>query len=166
MEIFLEVFNFMVSGPGLFVLLILIGWTAGRAAERGHFRSLKRRERELAHIVVTDLKTFPGGADPAKRGELVMGEAVIATDYLKTFLAQLRKILGGELRSYESLMTRARREALVRLKWRANTKGYNAICNVRLQSADIGGMSGARGAVMVEVFAWGTAYRIGPQGRL
>jgi uncharacterized protein YbjQ (UPF0145 family) len=141
-----------------FVLLILLGWIVGRTAERRHFLRLERRERELAHMLVTDVKTFPGGADPSKRAALVHGEAVIATDYLKSFLAALRKLVGGELRSYESLMTRARREAVVRMLEEAHRLGYDAVCNLRLGSADIGGMTGKRGAAMVEAFAWGTAY--------
>ena len=157
----------LASALGPFVpilILLLIGWIAGRSAERKHFQSLDERERGLAHIVVTDLKSFPGGADPTAGGELVMGEVVIATDYLKSFLASLRKILGGELKSYDSLLNRARREALVRVKETARSRGYNAVANLRLQTADIGGMTGAKGAVMVEMFAWGTAYTIPPQG--
>ena len=141
-------------------ILLLVGWTVGTARERAHFRSLEERERHLGHILVTDIKTFPPAAEPAPCPTLVMGQAVIASDYLKSFVANLRRIVGGELRSYETLMTRARREAIVRMMEKAHAGGYNAVCNVRLTTADIGGMSGARGAVMVEAFVAGTAYRI------
>jgi len=147
--------NFIVP-----LLLIAIGWIAGRAAEGRHFRSLARRERDLAHMFLSDIKTFPGGADATKHAAFVMGEAVIASDYLKTFLAGLRKLVGGELHSYESLMNRARREATLRMLEDAHRRGYNAVCNMRLGSADIGGMTGSKGAAMVEVFATGTAYSI------
>ena len=144
------------------IFLILLGWIVGRARERSHLRSLETRERRLAYMLVTDIKTFPGGAEPAKHAILVMGEAVIATDYLKSFLAKFRKLIGGELRSYESLMTRARREAILRMLEQAQQEGYNAVCNVRLATADIGGMAGGKGAVMAETFASGTAYRVTP----
>ena len=148
----------LVFNIGLPFFLLLLGWLAGRAAERAHLRSLERRERELAGMLLTDVKTFPSLAAPERRAALVMGQAVIATDYFKSFLAHLRKLIGGELRSYQSLMTRARREAIVRMLQDARAKGYNAVCNLRLDSADIGGMTGKKGVAMVEVFATGTAY--------
>jgi uncharacterized protein YbjQ (UPF0145 family) len=146
---------------GVPVFLILLGWTVGRTRERRHLRALDARERALAHMRVTDIKTFPDGADPARSARLVMGEAVIATDYLKSLFAGFRKIVGGELRSYESLMTRARREAILRMLEEAHAQGYDGVCNVRLGTADIGGVAGGRGVVMAEAFAWGTAYRRG-----
>jgi uncharacterized protein YbjQ (UPF0145 family) len=141
------------------LFLLLLGLLVGRAVERAHFRQLRRREAAVAHMLVTDIKTFPGGADPAHTPELIVGQAVIATDYLKSFLAGLRKILGGELKSYLSLMERARREALLRVLEQAQQSGFNAVCNLRLDTADIGGAMGAKGTVMVSLVASGTAYR-------
>ena len=89
---------------------------------------------------------------PRRHATLVLGQAVIASDYLKRFLARLRNIFGGEMRSYETLLTRARREAILRMLDRARTMGYDAVCNVRINTATIG-----RG--MVEALASGTAYR-------
>lgn len=140
------------------IFFLILAWITGRTAERRHLRSLDRREQALKDMLVTDIKTFPGGADPRRQAALVHGGAVIATDYLKSFLAGIRKIFGGELHSYRSLMERARREAILRMLQEAHRQGYNAVCNVRLNSADIGGMTGKRGAAMVECFASGTAY--------
>ena len=141
------------------LLLLLLGWAVGRTAERLHFRSIRKREEALAYVLVTDVKTFPGGADAAGHATMVTGEVVIATDYLKTFLASLRKIVGGELHSYESLLERARREAVLRLMEQAVELGYDSVCNVRLNTADIGGGTMRRRAAMVELMATGTAYR-------
>jgi len=138
--------------------LIILAFITGRYIERRHFRNLAQREQQLSDMIISDVKTFPNGAQPHKKAELVMGQVVIATDYLKTFLAGLKKIFGGELKSYETLMERARREALLRMQEDARSRGYNAVCNVRLSFADIGGMSGTKGSVMVEIFAFGTAY--------
>ena len=141
------------------LILLLLGWTVGRTAERLHFRSIRQREEALAHVLVTDVRTFPPAADPSAHAAVVMSEVVIATDYLKTFLAGLRKIVGGELRSYESLMARARREVVLRLMEQAVALGYDAVCNVRLNTADIGGGTMRKRAAMVELMATGTAYR-------
>ena len=148
----------LLCNCGVPVFFILLGLVVGGARERSHLRQLARREEALADMLVTNIKTFPGGIDESRGAALVMGEAVIATDYLKTFFAQFRKLVGGELRSYQTLMDRARREATLRMMEDAEARGYNAVCNLRLGCADIGGMTGAKGAAMVEVFATGTAY--------
>ena len=148
--------DFLIQLGMLFVLLLL-GWTCGTLAERKHIRSLRKREALLSDMLLTDIKTFPGGVVPGTKTALVVGEAVIATDYLKSFLAALRKIFGGELRSYLSLLDRARREAMLRIMAQARLEGCNAICNVRLETAAIGGMA-RKGAAMVAIIASGTAY--------
>jgi len=142
-------------------LLLGVGLGAGRIAERRHFASLARREREIgSRFVITDLKRFPGGA--LGTATLVAGHACISSDYFKSFVASLRKLIGGELRSYESLMQRARREAVMRMLEDAHRLGYDAVCNVRLNGVDIGGASLQRkgGVVSVSVHASGTAYRL------
>ncbi len=143
---------------GFLLFLILLGLIAGKAAERAHFRSLRRREEETRHVLLTNLKSFPGGVRAGSSVQIVQGDAVIATDYLKTFLAGLRKIIGGEIRSYESLMVRARREAVMRMVEAAVNLGCDSVCNIRLNTADIGGGTRRRGVAMVEMMATGTAY--------
>ena len=139
--------------------LILLGLIFGRVAEMKHRRNLERREQRLRHMIVSNLKTFPGGSDPAHGPTIVMGDAVIATDYVKSLLAKIRMTLGGEVRSFESLMVRARREAIMRMLERAEDTGYDAVCNVRLNPADIGGVTRRRPVLMASVCATGTAYR-------
>jgi uncharacterized protein YbjQ (UPF0145 family) len=141
------------------LLLIVIGFIAGHAAERSHMASLKRREEQLARVLMTDTKNFPGGASANMGAALVYGDAVIASDHFKTFLAKLRKIFGGEMRSYRSLMNRARREALARMLDSASAQGYDAVCNIRMEPANIGGTGlRAKGKTTVAVIATGTAY--------
>ena len=58
--------------------------------------------------------------------------------------------------SYESLVDRARREALLRMK--ESIPGAKAIVNVRVETSTIGATANARGAVgSVEALAYGTA---------
>ncbi len=144
-----------------FLALLGIGFLAGRIAERQHVARLAAHERDMASMLVTDLRSFPGalggrGATPV----LVTGEAVVATDYFKSFAAKLRKILGGELRSYQTLMDRARRQAMVNMLRAARDAGFDAVCNVRMETAGIGGAGmESRGMTTVAMMAWGTAYR-------
>lgn len=138
------------------LLLLLLGLAVGTLVERMHFRSLARREAALSYVVVTNTKAIPAGSTRESCG-LVVGEVVIAADYFKTFLARFRKMVGGNVRTYETLMERARREAILRMQESAVSMGANRVINVRLASSDIGGMRRRRRAAMVEIYAYGTA---------
>ncbi len=141
---------------GIFVVLILLGWIFGTRQEKMHFRELEERERRVAYMLASDIQTYPAGLTPGTMPSLVMGTAVISTDYLKTYIAKLKKVLGGEVRSYETLLDRARREALVRMLEQAGREGFDAVCNIRLDGVDVGGRGGV---IMAGIFATGTAYR-------
>jgi uncharacterized protein YbjQ (UPF0145 family) len=142
-----------------FVLFMSLGFFVGGHVERRHFRLLDERESDNGAFLVTQLKSYPWAVTGPSPPTLLFGEAVISSDYLKTFLAGLRKIFGGEMRSYQSLLIRARREALQRLVEAARAQGYNAVCNVRYYSTDIAGASKRKSkVVMVTLLATGTAY--------
>ena len=142
-------------------ILLFVTWLTGRTAERRHYRRLEAGERALSGMLVNDLKTFPGREPELPGATLVLGQVVIATDYFKRFMAGFRYFFGGEVRSYQSVMIRARREALLRMMRSAWEQGYDAVGNIRYESADIGGEASGRGVAMVEVLAYGTAYRTG-----
>lgn len=145
---------------GLPLLLLILGYFMGRSAEKKHFRSLVERERQTASLPATTLKrvSFPSKVEASW---LVSGEAVISVDYFKRFIAAIRNFFGGRVTSYESLLDRARREAVLRMK--TSAAGANMILNVKLETATIGGgNTGQRGALIcVEVFAYGTAVKLG-----
>jgi uncharacterized protein YbjQ (UPF0145 family) len=87
---------------------------------------------------------------------LVSGSAVISSDYFKWFVAGLRKIFGGRFRVYETLLDRARRESILRLKQQTRALGGNAIFNVKFESFNV--TMGARGGIAaIEILAYGTA---------
>ncbi len=148
-----------------FVLFFLgLGFFAGSFFERRHFRCLERREKETAHLIVTQLKSFPGGVSPELTPKMFAAESVIACDYFKSFLSGIRKFFGGELGSYLSLLERARREAQVRILEQATAEGYDTLCNLRLETVDIGGATNPkRRAVTVAILASGTAYKRKPR---
>lgn len=149
----------LAIGLTLTLFLLCIGLFVGGAIERRHFRSLDEREAANADFLITQLKSYPGAVAGSNPPAMLCGEAVISSDYLKTFLASVRKIFGGEMKSYQSLLVRARREALQRVVQQARSMGYNAICNVRYDSTDIGGGSKHKNkAVMVTILASATAY--------
>jgi uncharacterized protein YbjQ (UPF0145 family) len=148
--------------PVAFVAFMLaIGYFAGGWAERAHLQRLDERERANSDFFVTQIKSCPGAARSGPAPTMFIGEVVIASDYLKSFLGSLRNIFGGEVRSYQTLLDRARREALLRIIDQARAGGYNAVCNVRFDPADVGGntTTAKKGVVMAAILASATAYR-------
>ena len=150
----------LIIGISITLVLIIIGFTAGTISQKQHIESLTRRRRALAHVLVTDLRSFPAGADPQPTPTIVIAEVVMGADYWKAFVGKLKKIIGGALGSYELLMYRARDEAVVRLMEQAQALGYDSLCNLRLDTADIAALSkGQQGIGMIGVVASATAYR-------
>jgi uncharacterized protein YbjQ (UPF0145 family) len=150
MEALFENFELLLG-----VALAVIGFIAGRMNERRHYASIRRREKESADILVFAAR-FPPPRLVAPSMSLVAGSAVIADDYFKSLVAALHNLFGGRVRSYESLLDRARREAVLRMKAEARRAGAGMIVNVKLQTFAVPGRQpGSTRAV--EVLAYGTA---------
>jgi uncharacterized protein YbjQ (UPF0145 family) len=138
------------------VFLIILGFVTGKYIERQHLRRLAQKEEALRGIGVCNLRKFSVGLR-FQKSFLVTGSAVIATDYFKVFAAGLRKIFGGEIKTYRSLMERARREALTRMLGEAGKAGADSVWNVRFETTTIHGKKRVGG---VEVLAYGTAVKM------
>jgi uncharacterized protein YbjQ (UPF0145 family) len=97
----------------------------------------------------------------ATAAQLVTGSVVISSDYFKTMIAGFINLVGGRVVVYESLLERARREAILRMKEEAIAWGATQIVNVRMESATIGGgnNSSQQGIVSIEIIAYGTGIR-------
>lgn len=150
----------MMVGLGLTAILLVIGYFAGSMFERQHYVSIRQRERELVRLPAITFETLPTGWQVEHSG-LVSGSTVVSLDYFKRFLAGLRTLIGGRIRSYESLLDRARRESVLRMKEEARSKGFNAVLNVRLETSSISqGRADGKGIVGVEVIAFGTGLRV------
>ena len=135
--------------------LLLIGYVVGRMAEKSHYRSIQLRERILRDVLVFP-ERFPPPRLPAPESVLVSGSVVISVDYFKRFVAALRMLVGGRLVSHESLVDRARREAILRMKRQARDLGADRVFNVKIETASISkGVKQTIGSV--EVLAYGTA---------
>lgn len=143
------------------LIFLLLGWLVGTAREKAHYRSIFEREAYyFPRIMVTNLKSFPGGVDLSKGSTILMSEAVIASDYLKNFYSSFRKLVGGRMMSYESMLDRARREVVLRLCEQAFQMGYDGVCNLRIDTADIAGAANnAKAMKMASITGTGTAYK-------
>ena len=140
------------------LVFLLLGYTLGKRADRKHLRAIEQQSAEMEYMLVTQLKTFPH-ATAGNPPQLVVAEVVIATDYFKSFLSSWRGVFGGEMKAYRSLLNRARQEVLIRLQTQAVELGFNALCNVRFDSADIAGATMRRRATAVALIASATAYK-------
>lgn len=139
----------------ILAILIAVGYTAGTFAEKKHYKSIEAREEALLHLPAVTFKTAPADQAAVIKAEMVSGNAVIAVDYFKQLLAGLRNIFGGNVSSYESLIDRARREALLRMK--ESAAGASMIINVRIETSTIGKSKRKQKSTSVEALAYGTA---------
>lgn len=145
---------------GVPVALILFAYFVGSFLEKRHLRSIRAREKSLRGYPVATFRTLPeswrvGGA------ELVSGNVVVSLDYFKRIIAGLRSLVGGRVKTYEPLLDRARREAVLRMVESARSRGYDAVVNVRLETARLANARGnGEGTAGVEMLAFGTALKL------
>ncbi|NER82845.1 MAG: YbjQ family protein [Leptolyngbya sp. SIO1D8] len=139
---------------GTFLVLIALGFFVGSYIEKKHLDDLHDREyrtRQLKIISVGAKTRIP----EADRAKLFVGSVVISSDYFKTFVAFWINIFGGRITTYETLLERGRREAILRMKEEAIKWGARQIVNVRLETAEMGGQD-KNGLVALEIVAYGT----------
>ncbi len=141
----------------LFVGLLAVGYFVGSYLEKKHYKSIFKREAQLQEILLIAAKT-PDDNGMVSEGELVTGSVVVSVDYFKRFVAGLRNLVGGRMSSYESLLDRGRREAILRMKVQAKSVNANKVFNVKLETASISKGAG-RSIGSIEVLAYGTAIR-------
>ena len=139
----------------IFLVLLSTGYFFGRRAEKKHYRSIIAKEDELRHVVVLSMRFPPPGALSLDTS-LVCGNVVVSVDYFKTFVSGLRNLVGGNMTAYESLLDRARREAILRVQQQAADLGASTVINLKFETSRISGNAG-QGLGSVEVLAYGTA---------
>jgi len=148
---------FQIAVP---LALLAVAFFTGRCVERKHYRGIRARESELRMLPAVTFRQIPGAWAVDAVG-VVSGSVVISVDYFKRFLAGLRALVGGRVTSYETLLDRARREAILRCKEQARERGYQAIVNLRLETTRISRASNNnRATVGVEVLAFGTGLEL------
>ena len=138
----------------IFSILISLGYFFGRSAEKKHYKSIREREQHWLQQATTSSKYVLGDDREIKNCHLVTGSIVVSVDYFKRVLAGLRNIFGGNVQSYETLIDRARREAVLRMK--ESCPDADQVINLRLETSSIS--KGRRKQIgSVEVLAYGTA---------
>ena len=144
----------MVAANGIQVVGVgVLGWLLATWFERRHFRSINEREISLQRIMVNTSKRIetcePEGTT------LLIGSVVVAHDYFRTLIIFFRKIVGGNIKPYERLVQRGRREALIRLNEEADERGIDKVINVRFTTNSVSG----RFLHAIEMVAYGTGVK-------
>lgn len=142
---------------GIPLLILVFAYFVGSAIERKHYRQILAREDKAHGFPVVTFDKLP---DDWRVGsvELVTGSVVISVDYFKRIIAGLRSLVGGRVKTYEPLLDRARREALLRMTEDAQARGYDAVINVRLETSRLANSRrDGKGIAGIEMLAFGTA---------
>lgn len=83
---------------------------------------------------------------------VVKGSIVTTKNFGKDFMASMKTLVGGEIKSYTDMLNEARATATARMVEEAQALGADAVINLRYASSAV--MQGA-----AEVIAYGTAVR-------
>jgi len=148
-------FNF-----GLPLIVLMVAYFIGSSIEKNHFANIREREDDLHGFPVVSFDTMPDDWNVSS-SDMVTGSIVVSLDYFKRVIAGLRGLIGGRIKTYEPLLERARREALLRMTESARAQGYDAIFNVRLETSRLANAArDGKGTAGVEMLAFGTAVKL------
>jgi uncharacterized protein YbjQ (UPF0145 family) len=146
--------------------MLLGAWISGNFLERRHLKRLLLLEGGSGDVLALTIEDLPPGWE-VESSDLVIGNVVISQDYFKRVVASLKGIVGGNIRVYEPLLERARREALIRMKAQARAHGHDTIINVRIETSRLASSRrDGKGTAGVEMLAFGTAITLRGEGRL
>ena len=138
------------------LFLLVVTYATGSIIEKKHYKKIKRREIVLIRnpIVSFGAKKWTTNK-PIKSIEFVSGEAVIAGDYFKNFIAGIKNFFGGRLTPFEAIMDRARREAILRMREKAINA--NIIVNTRIETIMLNHTGRKNSVPKCAIIAYGTA---------
>ena len=103
-------------------------------------------------MIVTTMNDIPGYQVDEVFGE-VMGLTVRSRNVGSQIGAQLKSIVGGELKGMTKALVDSRHEVMERMQQEAEAKGGNAIIAMRFDTSEMG-------PNWTEICAYGTAVRV------
>ena len=124
----------------IFAIFLLAGaYVTGTLIENAHYESIQQKENEFLGLPAVTSK------------EIGLDENILSAEL----------VMGSIVKSYESLIDRGRREAILRMKENARATGADAILNMRFQFSTIGLVTHSKkgGIGCFEVLAYGTAVK-------
>jgi len=148
----------------IFAIVFAVGlaaWWAGSYDARWRARyeqELAAREELLAGMIADSSGLFREQCEERIVPGIVVGESALSARYFGNLLPDRTHASPGT--RYTLLSQLARREAVIRMLEAARRAGYNAVCDVKIEAADMGSAINANQRAMVLITAIGTAYRL------
>ncbi len=120
----------------IIILLIFLSvcYFIGKSREQKHYKSIIERETALKNKPFVTFEKKILTDKKIESADLVSSSVVIGCDYFREFLANLRNIFGGNVSTYESIMDRCRREAILRIRQEALNKKADIVVNVKIET--------------------------------
>jgi len=104
-------------------------------------------------MLITTTSEVPGKKVTEILG-LVKGSTIQSRHVGSDFVASLKKVVGGEIKSYSKILAKARTQAIERMEEEAKALGADAIVCLRLTTSEVMNLA-------AEVLAYGTAVKLG-----
>ena len=143
----------------IFIIIILLGLYFWKRAEKKHYKSIQEREEKYKNIIMISDKDLKRAKNNQSEWMLLIEGTVVAMDAFKKLMASFVNLFGGRMKAYESLVDRARREAVLKVKQRAAESGCNVIANLRLETSSIS-KSAKKQVGAVEAIAYATGVKV------
>ncbi len=143
----------------LLILMVMLAGTyliGTKVIEKNHYKSIEKREKNFLFLPAVNSKNVIDQTQGIESAKIVYGCIVISIDFFKQFLGGIINLFGGEMTSYETVIDRARREAILRMK--ESSPDADIIINTRIETSTIGN-SRKKSAGCSEIIAYGTAIK-------
>jgi uncharacterized protein YbjQ (UPF0145 family) len=134
---------------GLPLYSLIVGFRRRHRAQH----DVATAEPQLARLV----RTTTEAGDHRGPTTLVTGNVAYAADFPSRWATQWRNLVGGKATSLSEQADLARRIAMVRMLEEADRMGASGVANVRMTTSEIFSGNGQRGALVIELLAYGTA---------
>ena len=140
------------------ISLLVICYFTGKSIEKRHYKKIKERELLLIKKPYVSFQKNILNKKEVANCQLVASTVVIGCDYFRAFIASLRNIFGGNVSTFEALLDRGRREALLRIREQAVKMGADVLINVKIDSVTLDPIEYSKNPKTC-VTAYGTAIR-------
>jgi len=102
----------------------------------------KLKEREATFIAVNGKDNINNLKNPISSREIVCSELIMANvsmgvSWWQIFIGSIHQLFGGNITTYDRVLAYGRTEAFQRLREKALAKGWDAVVNVRLETATV-----------------------------
>ena len=118
----------------IFLVLVGLGVTFWTIAEKKHYKSILKREDKYINLPCINEWELP---ESIKSTFLVNWSTVVSLDYFKKMIFSFINFFWGRVTSFETLLDRARRESILRMKEIAVEWWADMIANMRIETSSI-----------------------------